>query len=151
MKLRLGHRDQEPAKDRPPTPTSLSRWREGFRCQRFDHSPNSADCECRWCCTHLQKTHCKASAVTASDTRIVTAGSLPFASRVEPPLLRWVLYRATAPSVVWLRGNAHGELPGLYQVERGEGSFCKASGRACPKERHHRPTCRPGRPTGRAC
>jgi len=29
--LRSGRRDQDPAKDRPPTPTSLYQWREGLR------------------------------------------------------------------------------------------------------------------------
>jgi hypothetical protein len=32
--LRSGRRDQEPAKDRPRTPTSLSRWREVLKCQK---------------------------------------------------------------------------------------------------------------------
>ena len=40
--LRSGRRDQDPAKDRPPTPTSLYQWRGGLRCRRCDHSPNSA-------------------------------------------------------------------------------------------------------------
>jgi hypothetical protein len=47
MQLRSGRRDQDPAKDRSPNPTSLSRWREDMRCQKYDHSSNSADCECR--------------------------------------------------------------------------------------------------------
>jgi hypothetical protein len=31
MQLRSDRRDQDPAKDRPPTPTSLSQWRVGLR------------------------------------------------------------------------------------------------------------------------
>jgi hypothetical protein len=48
MQLRSGRRDQHPTKDRPPNPTSLSRWRVGLRCQKYVHSTNSADCQCRW-------------------------------------------------------------------------------------------------------
>ena len=48
IQLRSGRSDQDPTKDRFPTPTSLSRWSEGPRCQKYGHSPNSADCECRW-------------------------------------------------------------------------------------------------------
>jgi hypothetical protein len=55
MQVRYGRRDQDPPKDRPHTPTSLSRWCEGLRCQKYDHSPNSADCECRWRRTCLQR------------------------------------------------------------------------------------------------
>ena len=47
-KLRCGRRDQDYAKDRPPTPTSLYQWREGPRCRRCDHSTNSAACEFQW-------------------------------------------------------------------------------------------------------
>jgi hypothetical protein len=77
MQLRSGRRDQDPAKDRPPTPTSLSRWREGLRCQKYDHTPISADCECRWSRTWPQKAHCNASAASALDTRSVTADTRP--------------------------------------------------------------------------
>jgi hypothetical protein len=45
--LRSGRRDPDPAKDRPPTPTSLYQWCEVLRCQKCDLSPNSAACECR--------------------------------------------------------------------------------------------------------
>jgi hypothetical protein len=38
MQLRSG-RDQDPAKDRPPTPTSLSRWHEGLRCLEYTPQP----------------------------------------------------------------------------------------------------------------
>ena len=92
--LRSGRRDQDPAKDRPPTPTSLYQWREGLRWPRYDHSQNSATCDCwlsrRW----LQRVHCSASAVRALDTRSVTAVTYPGSSRVwastspvdDPPL-----------------------------------------------------------------
>jgi len=45
--LRSGRRDQDPAKERPPTPTSLYYWREGLRCPKCVLSPNSATCESR--------------------------------------------------------------------------------------------------------
>jgi hypothetical protein len=35
--------------------------------------------------------------------------------------------------VLWLRGETHGELPGLRKVEGGEGGPCKASARQGPK------------------
>jgi len=39
--LRSGRRDQDPNKDRLPTPTSLYQWREGLRCPGCAQSPNS--------------------------------------------------------------------------------------------------------------
>jgi hypothetical protein len=47
MQLRPVRRDQDPAKDRIPTPTSLYRWSEGLRCRKCDNSHNSPACECR--------------------------------------------------------------------------------------------------------
>ena len=46
--LRSGRRDPDPAKDRPPTPTSLCQWRADLSCPRCAQSPSSAVCECRW-------------------------------------------------------------------------------------------------------
>jgi hypothetical protein len=85
MQLRSGRRDQDPAKDRPPTPTSLSRRREGLRYQKYDHSRNSADCECRWSRTWPQKAHCNANAASALDTRSVAVDTHPGASCVAAP------------------------------------------------------------------
>jgi hypothetical protein len=34
MQLRSGRRDQDPANDCTPTPTSLSRWHEDLRCRK---------------------------------------------------------------------------------------------------------------------
>ena len=45
--LRSGRRDQNPPSTALPSPASLYQWREGLRCLRCDHSPNSAACECR--------------------------------------------------------------------------------------------------------
>jgi hypothetical protein len=45
MQLQSGRLDQDPTKDRPPIPTSLTRWRVGLSCQKYVHSPNSEDCE----------------------------------------------------------------------------------------------------------
>ena len=84
--LRSGRRDQDPTKDRPPTLTSLYRWREGLRCPECYQSPNSAACECRWSRTWLQEAPCNASAASALDTRSVTAVTHPGASRVEAPI-----------------------------------------------------------------
>jgi len=53
------------------------------------------------------------------------------------PPLRWLLYPAGTAPVLWLRGKPHSELPGLCEVERGEGRTCKAGARPWPKERRH--------------
>ena len=83
--LRSGRRDQDRAKDCPPTPTSLYQWGEGLRCPKFDQSPNSAAYECRWNRTWLQKARCNASTASASDTRSVTADKRPGALPVGTP------------------------------------------------------------------
>jgi hypothetical protein len=58
MQLRSGRRDQDPAKHLPPKPHFIFSWRVGLRSQKYVHSPNTADCECRWSLTWPQKTHC---------------------------------------------------------------------------------------------
>ena len=83
--LRSGRREQDPNKDRPPTPTSLYQWRKGLRCPGFAQSPNSAACECRWSRTWLQKTPRNASAANALDTRCETAVTRLGASRFWAP------------------------------------------------------------------
>ena len=83
--LRSVRRDQDPNKNRPPTPTSLYQWREGLRCPRCAESPNSAACECRWSRTWLQRALCNSSAASASDTRSETAVTRLGASRVRAP------------------------------------------------------------------
>jgi len=83
--LRSGRRDPNPAKDRPPTPTSLSQWHAGLRCPSCDHSPNSAVCECRLSRTWLQNVRCNASATSASATRSATAHTHLGASLVGAP------------------------------------------------------------------
>jgi len=80
--LRSGRRDQDPTKDRTPTPTSLYQWREGLRCPGCAQSPNSEACECRWSRTWLQRALCNAS---ASDTRIEIAFTRLGVSRVGAP------------------------------------------------------------------
>ena len=86
--LRSGRRDQDPTKDRPPTPTSLCQWREGLRCPGCAQSPNSATCECRWSRTWLQRALCNVSAASASDTRNETADTPFGASRLGVPTCR---------------------------------------------------------------
>ena len=83
--LRSGRRDQDPTKNRPPTPTSLYQWREGLRRPGCAQSSNSAACECRWSRTWLQKDQCNASAASASESRSETADTLLGASRVGDP------------------------------------------------------------------
>ena len=99
--LRSGRRDQDPAKDRPPTSTSLYQWREVLRCQKCDLSPNSAACECWGNRTWPRKDHCSASAASALDTRGETAVTHPGASRVGTATsLVDALPRGNSPSAV---------------------------------------------------
>jgi len=83
--LRSDRRDQDPNKDRLPTPTSLYQWHEGLRCPECAQSPNYAACECRWIRTWLQRALCNANAASASDTRSETTVSCLGASRVGAP------------------------------------------------------------------
>jgi len=46
-KLRSGRRDQDPAKDRPHTSTSLYRWRGGLSCPRC--VPSKGQMQCKRC------------------------------------------------------------------------------------------------------
>ena len=83
--LRSGRRDQDPAKDRPPTPHFIISVARGPEVSKVDHSPNSADCECRWSRTCLRKARCNVSAANASATRSATAGTHRGASLVGTP------------------------------------------------------------------
>ena len=94
--LRSGRRDQDSAKERPPTPISLHKWREGLSCLRCDHSPNSAACECRWSRTCFQTARCNVSAACTSATRSVTADTQHSVSLVGAP---------TSPVADLPRGN----------------------------------------------
>ena len=114
IQLRSGRRDKDPAKERPPNPTSWYRWREGLSCWKCDHSRNSAGWECRWSGTWLQKANFNTSANSVLDTRNIIADTRPVASHVGLPILRLVLYPAGTASVLYLQGKPHDELPGLY-------------------------------------
>ena len=83
--LRSGVATWTPPRTALPTPTSLYQWREGLRCRRCDHSPNSAPCECwrsRMC---IQKTRCNVSAASALATRSVTVDTHSGASPMKAP------------------------------------------------------------------
>jgi hypothetical protein len=58
-------------------PLTSCQWREGRRCQKCEHSPNSAACECRWNRTGFRKACCNASAASASDIRKPNCGYAP--------------------------------------------------------------------------
>ena len=83
--LLSGRRDQNPTKDRHPTPTSLYQWQDGMKCPGCAQTPNPAACECRWNHTWLQKALCNASAASASDKRSETAVKRLGASRLGVP------------------------------------------------------------------
>jgi hypothetical protein len=104
MQLRSGRRDQDTAKDRPFTPTSLYQWREGPRFPRCDLSPISAVCECRWSRTWLPRARCNANAAGASGTRSVTADTCPGASLEVAP---------TSPVGAQPRGNSLSAVPSV--------------------------------------
>jgi len=70
-------------------PNSLYQWREGTRYLRYDLSPKTAVCECRWSRTWLQRVPYYSNAASASDTSSVTVDTSPGASRVmatTPPV-----------------------------------------------------------------
>ena len=96
MQLRSGRRDQDPAKDHPPTPHVIASVARGPEVSRV-HSPNSAAGESRWRRTWAQKVHCNSSAASASDTSRVNADTVPGASSVRAP---------TTPVVTLPRGNS---------------------------------------------
>jgi len=83
--------------------------------------------------------HCNAGAPTASGKQSETADTRPHASRVMAPTFRCVSYPSEAASMLWMRGQPHGELQRLYKVERVEGDPCNLSTRKCPKLRSQRP------------
>jgi hypothetical protein len=131
MQLRSGRRDQDANKDRTLTPTSLYLWRGTPKCLKFDLSPNSAVCECRWSRTWLQRARCNANAASASDTRSVTADTRPVASRVVSRITsEGANPRGSSLSAV-AAGATTQRVTGLYQVERSEGGPCKRSARGC--------------------
>jgi hypothetical protein len=82
MQLRSGRRDQDPAKDRPPTPTSLCLWREVRRWPECALSSSSTVCGSRWRRTWRQRAHSDASVASPSAIRSETADTLLGASRV---------------------------------------------------------------------
>ena len=86
MQRPSGRREQDSAKDRPPTPTTFYPWLGGLKCPKCDLSTNSAFCECRWSRMWLQRVPCNANAANASDTRSVIADMCPGASRVVSPI-----------------------------------------------------------------
>jgi len=111
--LRSGRRDPDPAKDRPPTHTSLCRRRADPRCPRCVQSPKYAVCECRWNRTWRPRVRCNAGAANASATRFATADTHLGVSLVGAPtspvaaLPRGTGLRAVAA------GLPHSELPWL--------------------------------------
>ena len=120
MQRPSGRREQDSAKDRPPTPTSLHQWRGGPRCLRYDQSLNSAVCECRWSRTWLQRVPCNANAASASDTRSVTADTRPGASRVVAP---------TSPVGAQPRGNSLSAVAAGATTPRVTGAVLSGKGR----------------------
>jgi hypothetical protein len=131
MQLRSGRRDQDPANDCPPPYTSLPRWREDLSCQKYDHSPNSADCECRRTRMWPQKAHCNASAVSALDKRSVIADTRPGESRVAAPTSTVGVHPARTATLLQLQGKPHGELQGCVKWKEAKAALAKqAPGRA---------------------
>jgi hypothetical protein len=84
MQLRSGHRDQDPTKDRPPTPTSLSRWRVGLRCKTTFTHRTLRIASVGGVVRCPQKAHCYAGTASA-DTRSITADTRRGASHVTAP------------------------------------------------------------------
>jgi hypothetical protein len=123
MQLRSGRRDQNPAKNRPPIPSSLSRWRVGLICRKYVHSPNSANCECRWSRTWPQKAHCNAGAASVLDTRSVTVDTRPGASHVAA---------STSPVGAVPRENSLSAVAGGNQIANYRGCIKWKEAKAAP-------------------
>jgi hypothetical protein len=147
--MRFGRRDQEPAKDGLPTPTSFYQWREVLRCRKCNLSPNSAACECQWNRTSTERP----IAMLALPALWTHAAKLLLRTPVRRvwvhATLRWLLYPAGTAPVLWLRGKPHGKLPGLCEVGRAESRASKAGARSWPKEHRHSPPYRSERTAGR--
>ena len=138
-------RDQDPAKDHPPTPTSLYQWREGLRCQNCDRLPNSPVFGCRLSRTWLQGARCNVSAASALATRIATADTNPVVSVVWAPtspldaLPSWNNLSAVAVGETTLRTIV---CVCVREVDRSECCYSKSKDRTQPKKCRHRPNCR---------
>ena len=65
-----------------PHPTSSYRWREGLRCQKCEHSPNSPACECLWSRTWPRNANLQCKRCKRTDTSSVIADTLPSGSPV---------------------------------------------------------------------
>jgi hypothetical protein len=142
IQLRSSRRDQDPAKNLPPTPTSFCLWRENRRCLWCEPSPNSAVSESRWRRTLHLRALCNANAAKASAIRSETAVTLLGESRVGALTSLVIVQPNSAASVLHLRGQPHSELPGMCEMEVSEGSPCKADAWPGPSEgRKEPPSC----------
>jgi len=141
--LRSGRRDFDPVKDHTPTPqfiVSVARGPEvskvrsltelcSLRVSVESYLAPTGPLQCKRCQRfgHTQR-NCGYA------TRCFACGGCQLSCGCSNP--------AGAAYVLCLRGKTHSELPWLCKVQGVEGGSCKASARAQPKERRHRPTCR---------
>jgi len=109
-----------------PPPTTLYQWREGMSCRRFNQSPNSAACECRWSRRWLQRGACNASAASALDTRSENADTPPGASRVGAP---------TSPVGALPRGRSLSAVAAGVTTPRNIAAVLSGKGRRRPLQR----------------
>ena len=121
--LRFGRRDAYPTKDSSPSRTSSLLWRDSMWCQKCDHSPTSAGCECRW--SRVSFGHTQSNCGHAP--RYVACGGSHISDRCSTP---WDLPQCRG------YGENHTANYGVC-VERKE-----ANARTQPKECSHRPNCR---------
>jgi hypothetical protein len=149
MQLRSSRHDHDSAKNRPPIPASLFRWLVRRMCRKSDHSPKSADCECRCSRTSLQKAGGNASAASASDTHSVTTVTRLGESRVGAPKF---------PGGALPRGNSLSAVAPMETTRRTTGAVLCGKRRGLPllrkrpyfpEERRHRPPRRSETSTGR--
>ena len=125
MQLRSGRREQDPTKDRLPPPLHCL---GGARARGVKSA-----------ITHRTLRTASVGEDVRGPKMSLAMQALPALRTRAPvcrvwrlPPLRWVLYPARTASVLWLRREPHGQLKGLYQVERSERGCCKTSARACP-------------------
>jgi hypothetical protein len=109
-----------------PHPISSYLWREGWRCQECDLSPSTAGCGSRRS-RNVTKGPIVMQALPALRSYEAQLRTCTPVRRVWgiPPLVS-ALSLGRSPSAVALESTTR-RTRGLYEMERGEGGFCKAT------------------------
>jgi len=131
--LRSGRRDQDPAKNRPSTPTSLYQWREDLRCRKSDLSRTlrlaSVGGIVRGPERHIAMQELPALWTYAAKLRLCT----PVRRVWGLPPLRWLLYPAGTAPVLWLRGNHTANYRKCVKWKEAKAALAKQAPDSCRK------------------